>query len=204
MQPDTTPGSGAYDFLNQQPAKTGRRLPLPKLPKLAWILIIGSLSLLFVLVAIALLFGGGSRTSSSPYVESLSYAQEITRVSESVKQMSQDPSVQGLASTTSAVLLSNNTELTGYLKNSGIKVDPKSLASKEDKEVDAQLQEASQSNRLPEAYARYLSIYLEDYQTSLQAAYDQAGQEGKKLINEAYESVEIILSTPAVKEVRSS
>lgn len=203
MQPDTTPGSGAYDFLNQQPAKTGRRLPLPKLPKLAWILLIGSLGILFVLVTVALLFGGG-RTSSSTYVESLSYAQEITRVSESVKQMSQDPNVQGLASTTTAVLLSNNTELTSYLKNSGIKVEPKSLASKEDKEVDAQLQEASQSNRLPEAYARYLSIYLEDYQTSLQAAYDQAGQEGKRLINEAYESVGIILSTPAVKEARSS
>jgi hypothetical protein len=203
MQPDTTPGSGAYDFLNQQPTKTGRRLPLPKLPKPAWIIIIGSLVILFILVTVALLFSG-DRTSSSPYVESLSYAQEITRVSESVKQMSQDPNVQGLASTTTAVLLSNNTELTGYLKNSGIKVEPKSLASKEDKEVDAQLQEASQSNRLPEAYARYLSIYLEDYQTSLQAAYNQAGQEGKRLINEAYESVGIILSTPAVKEARSS
>lgn len=204
MQPNTAPGSGAYDFLNQQPEKSGRKLPLPRLPKLAWILLIGALGLLFVLVAVALLFGGSSRTSSSPYVESLSYAQEIARVSESVKQMSQDPNVQGLASTTVAVLLTNNTELTGYLKNSGIKIDPKSLSSKEDKEVDTQLQDASQSNRLPEAYARYLSIYLEDYQKSLQAAYDQAGQEGKKIINEAYDSVEIILSAPAIKEVRSS
>lgn len=204
MQSDTTPGSGAYDFLNQQPTKPDRNLPLPKLPKLAWVLLIGALGIFFVLVVIALLFGEGSRTSSSPYVESLSYAQEITRVSENVKQMSQDPNVQGLASTTTAVLLTNNTELTGYLKNTGTKVDPKSLSSKEDEEVDAQLQDASQSNRLPEAYARYLSIYLEDYQKSLQAAYDQAGQEGKKIINEAYDSVEIILSAPAIKEVRSS
>ncbi len=204
MQQDTAPGGGAYDFLNQQPQKSGRRLPLPKLPKLAWIILIGSLGLLFILVAVALLFGGGNRTSSSPYLESLSYAQEITRVSENVGQMTQDPNVQGLASTVTTVLLSNNSELTAYLGKSGIKMDPKALASKLDESIDGDLQTASQSNRLSEAYSRYLSIYLEDYQSSLKAAYEQSGQDGKKLINELFDSVEIILSTPAVKQARSS
>lgn len=204
MQNDQTSSSGAYDFLNQQPEKSGRKLHLPKLPKMAWILLIGSVGMLLLLVAVALIFGGGRPASSSPYVESLSIAQEINRVSTSVKQMSQDPNTQSLAATTSSALLSNNSRLSTYLKDTGVKVDPKSLDSKEDKEIDTQMQEASQANRLPETYARYLSVYLEDYQSSLQAVYDQSAQEGKNLVQELYDSIKIILESPLVKSEADS
>lgn len=199
MQPESTPGSGAYDFLNQQPATRGSKFPMPKLPRLAWIIIVGSLVTLLLLVTVALLFGGGSRTNTNPYVESLSYAQEITRVSNSVKQMSQDPNTQSIAATTSATLLSDYARINKYLADTGIKVEAKNLPSKEDKDIDSQLQEAAQSNQLPKAYSRYLNSYLTDYQSALQVAYNQAGPEGKNIIKETLDSVKVLLGTPIIK-----
>lgn len=198
MQQDPSPGSGAYDFLNQQPVQQGRKLPLPKLPKTAWIILICSLGILGILVAVALLFGGRSG-SSNVYTETLAYAQEINRVSGQVKELSQDPTTQGLAATAAAVTLSHSTQLNGYFKDSDIKIDSESLSSKQDKDIDSQLQSAAQTGRLAETYADYLNSYLIDYQTSLQAAYEQVGPEGKAILNEAYESIEMILSSSALK-----
>lgn len=200
MQQDPAPNSGAYDFLNQQPSQNGRKLPLPKLPKLAWIILLGSLGLLGILVVIALLFGGNRGGSSNVYVEALAYAQEINRVSGEVTELSQDPATLSLAATTSSAVLSTSTELSAYLKDAGVELDTKSLASKVDEEVDKQLQEAAQSNRLPEAYIRYLNAYLPEYQAALQAAYNQTTRdEGRAIIQLGYDSVETILSSSSLK-----
>lgn len=180
--------------MNQQPSPQKRKLPLPKLPRMAWIILIGSVALLGILVIVALLSGGGQKANSSPYLESLAAAEELNRVSANVKTLSKDPGTQGLAATTSSVMLSNNAELTAYLKKTGLKVDPKSMSKNLDEDIDRQLQEAAQSNRLPEAYSSYLNTSLADYQNLLELAHDQSGTEGKKVINEAYESVKIILS----------
>lgn len=203
MQPGTAPTSGAYDFLNQQPSQSGSKLPLPKLPKLAWVILIASVSLLGLLVLIAVLFGG-KNGNSSPFINSLALAQEINRISDKVKNMSEDPNTQALAATASSVMVSNNMELITYLKDIGIKVNEKSLSSKEDSNIDSQLDEAAKSNRLPEAYARYLNTYLADYQQLLETAFSEADSEAKAILQQAYDSADLILSSPIVKAANES
>ena len=191
---------GAYDFLNQAPQESSKRLKLPKLPKLAWIILIASVSILGILVLLAMVFGG-RRADSNIFIDNLALSQEIIRVSDLVQEMPADPNTKSLAATTSTLLLSANTELSGYLQNGGIKVDPKLLASKNDSQIDQQLQTAQQSNSLNRAYGQYLKQQLAAYKDSLAVAHEESGPEGKNLLAGIYENVDILLTSELIKSV---
>src|SRR3989344_7298258 len=94
-------------------------------------------------------------------------AQEISRVSTLAQQQAKDANTKDLATTTAAVLSSQEQELRSYLKTNKVKVDTKKLAAKLDKNTDKQLTAALQNNNYEQVYHDYLRTSLASYQTAL-------------------------------------
>ena len=194
MQPSSPDPQFDFMLKNSQPAKKG--LPLPRLPKVAKIILAVVLGIL-LLVIISSVLSGRNKGSSQGIIGALARGQEISRVTTLTQQQLhlQDPETQALASTVSATLASDNQQLTSYLATNGTKVSKVILATDTDKSTDAQLQTASQNNSLDDAYRAYLKVNLAKYATNLQSAYKSAGPKGKAILKDSYESVQSLLST---------
>lgn len=123
-------------------------------------------------------------------------AQEIARVSSTVESTSTDPDTKSLAATTSAVLTSQQTDLTSYLSSVGKKVSSKELASAQSTADDNLIQAAIQKDSLSSAYNDFLTYNLKVYQSKLQTAFNGTNSSKLKLIiKSAYDSSQTILGS---------
>lgn len=199
MQPQAPTPNPNLDFIMQsgQPPKKGSRLPGLGLPKLAVRAIIGVFIIAILIVVYAVLSGGGS-TSSSPFLTVLARGQEIIRVSTSVGQLATDVPTQNLAVTTEESLTSEHTQLTTYLATQKIKPSQLALSVDKNTGTDTQMQTASTNGNLNTVFAVYLKQQLQTYAASIQTAYQTAGPHGKQILSDAFNSVQVLLASPAI------
>lgn len=195
-----------YDFIykNQQQGPK-KKFGLPSFAlnmRPAFLVLFGLIGVIFLVVLYSLFFGGkGGNTQE--LVNIMARGQEIARVSSYVVQQSPDAESQELAMTTSSSLASDQSQLLAYLKTQREKVSRKSLAAFLNKQTDAKLVSAAQTNSLSEFYYAYLKDQLGRYQSSLKTAFANTPQKGKPILQDAYASAGTILSSPQVSSVSS-
>jgi len=198
--PVPAPAPGQFEFmLKDQPKPPGRFSSLlawmPRPAKIALV----AVSILFILVIFYSLFFGGKTTNTDQLSSIMARAQEIARVSILVQQQSTNANTKDLATTAEITLSSQEEQLQTYLLDQKVKVDAKKLAVRLDKETDKQLAAALQNNSYDQTYFSYLKTNLSSYQEALNTAYKDAGKNAQAILNSAYQSVQTLLSAPALK-----
>lgn len=189
-----------FDFMlkdNSQP-KRGLGLPTMSKPvKIAAAVIIGILLLIIISSMLSGHKGGGTKTVTT----AVAREQEIIRVTQLVQsqQTLRDPGTTAVAATVTTTLSSQHAQLAGYLAKNHIKLSKLQLAADADRNIDVQMQSASQNNQLDDTYKSYLKQALAKYQTELQEAYKSVGPEGKSLLRDAFESNNVLLANAPLK-----
>lgn len=205
-QPATSPTepAGQYDFILKDKPKPKKSLVpnltnLPRSVRLATAIILGFI-VIFVLFVLVL---GNRATGSDKFIKIVAQAQEIVRVDVAAAQQAKksDPVTQNLISTSSAILASQQTELTQYLKNRKVKISKAGLNANLNKNTDAQLKSAAQNNNFDSAYLSYLKKELTSYQLALQAAHKSAGKSGKAILSKDFDSIQILLKSPQLASI---
>lgn len=198
IMPDNEPATpnSSYDFLyaKGQQTKSGRKFELPKLSKPMWLLAI-SLVVLLLIVILAFVFGRSSFNSQG-YVELMSRAQEIVRVSDLAKDQTKNKDTLALISTTKATLSSEKNSIASYLSSNHVKVAPKSLTLYLDKNTDSQMQTAAQNGNVDSVYASYLKDQLSKYLSQLKIVDKVAGAKARVILNDAITSTDFLLADP--------
>jgi hypothetical protein len=199
QQQNPTPvGNANPDFnfiFNDQKPK--RRFALPSMgsPIKVALLIVGGGAVLGILI-IVLSGLVRPKINTKEITNVAAKAEEISRVSTAVTDLSRDPNTANLASTTSLTLNSQETELTNYLKKNKKKIKTKDLAIYLNKTTDTEVETANQNNRLSEYYYSYLKKNLTDYQAAVKTAYDTAsGPNLRTSLNEFSLSTQTILKS---------
>jgi hypothetical protein len=206
MQPNNTPPANTpqnqpnqYDFILKDKPKPKKSLVpnftnLPRVPKLA----AGIGLAVIVLIVLFVLVLGGRSTGSDKMVSAIAQAQEIVRVDAVATQQAKTAAsaTQNLIATSSAVLSSQQTELTQYLKTNKVKISKTKLNASLNKNTDTQLKAASQNNNLDSVYLSYLKNQLNNYQSALQTAYKSTGKNGKTILSKDFTSIQTLLSSP--------
>lgn len=206
--PTPTSPSPEYDFIysNQQPKRRfGFGLPGGNnLTKLT-LLIVGAGAVIGILIIILSSVLGPKDVNTKQVTDIMARAQEISRVSTLVgQQTGLDSDAKNLAATTTASMDSEEMQLKAYLSNAHKKVGSKDLLLHMDKTVDTQIQAAIQTNSLSTAYSVYLKKQLTDYQSALKTAYDgTTSTKLRPLLQDAYDSTQVILSSPQVASASS-
>lgn len=197
MPPQQPQAPNQYDFILNKPQQAGvSKLGfLANLPRPALILL-GIVGLLVVVILLAAAFGGGGAGGQQQMLSAAARATEIARVSGVVLQQPADSDTKALAATTQTTLTSEVQDITGYLQSNGTKVDPKTLGTYQDSSADSQMQTAAQNNNISQTYSAYLKAQLNDYSGVLSSAYKSAGPQGKQVLDNAYTSVQNLLSAP--------
>ena len=126
-------------------------------------------------------------------------AQEIARVSVLAQQQSTNANTKDLATTAETTLSSQKGQLQTYLLDQKVKVGAKALAARLNKDTDKQLAAALQNNNYDQTYFTYLKTNLASYRDALNIAYKDAGKNAQAILNSAYQSVQTLLTAPALK-----
>ena len=196
MQTETPSPNPQYDFIfngSNQPKK-GLRLSLPNLPKpILWT--IGAVIAVILLVIVYSIIKNSGAPNPQPYINTAGRAQEISRVSSEVDNLTKDENTKNLATTTAASLSSQSDQIVDYAKSIKLKISNASLAAFKDTSIDDQLQSAVTSDSLPAVYEDYLKKQLTTYKTDLQTAFQTAGPRGKAMLQSAYNSADVILNS---------
>ena len=204
MPPQNTqvpaPAPGQFEFmLKDQPKPPGRLASF-----LAWMprpakIILAAVGILFILVIFYSLFFGGKTTNTDQLTSIMARAQEIARVSVLAQQQSTNANTKDLATTAETTLSSQKGQLQTYLLDQKVKVGAKALAARLNKDTDKQLAAALQNNNYDQTYFTYLKTNLASYQNALNTAYKDAGKNAQAILNSAYQSVQTLLTAPALK-----
>ena len=197
---NSTGPAGQFDFMLKDqprpPSRFGSLLSgIPRPVKV----VLAALGILFALVILYTLLFGGKATNTDPLTSVMASAQEISRVSTLAHQQAKDADTKDLATTTAAILSSQEQELRSYLKSKKVKVDTKKLAAKLDKKTDAQLATALQNNNYDQAYFNYLKTSLASYQNTLSAANKGVSLKVQAILKVDYSSVQTLLVAPQLK-----
>lgn len=201
MQPQGSPPiapispNPSYDFIYKDPPKPtkGGLLRLPNLPR-PILLLVGAGVVLILAIIIALIASRGN-SNSQGYIELMSRAQEIVRVSEVVKPLTKNTDTLSLISTAEITLSSEQSSLSSYLATNGTKVSAKNLALYLDKNSDTEIQTATQNNNLDSTYATYLKAQLNVYLGQLQSTHKITGKKGKVILDNAISSTQALLNS---------
>jgi hypothetical protein len=153
-----------------------------------------------LMIAFSVLSSRG-KSSSQNFVSALARANETLRITSLVQQQQalHDPQTLALAATVSSSLTSDKQQIASYLAKNHVKLSPVQLSADLDKSTDASLQTAAQNNGLDAAYVSYLKTSLAKYETDLQAAYNSAGPNGKKLLAGSFVSARALLNSAPIK-----
>jgi len=189
-----------FDFMLKNNPQPKRGLSFPVMSRPVRIAVFAVAAILLLIIISSLLSGrksGGTQSIASVVARE----QEILRVTQLVQtqQTLRDPGTTALASTITSTMSSQQAQLTAYLATNHTKLGKLQLAADTDKNVDAQMQDASQNNQLDDAYKNYLEQALPKYQTELQSAYKSAGPNGKELLKDAFDSTATLLANAPLK-----
>lgn len=199
-QPDPASAPEKFDFMMKESPKPPGRLNslfswMPKPAKIV-LAVVGAL---FILVIFYAIFFGGKVTNTDQLTSVMARAQEISRVSTLAQQQAKAADTKDLATTTEAVLSSQEQELKNYLSNRKIKADPKKLAARLDKNTDGSLEKALQNNSYDQTYFSYLKTSLVTYQSELDATHKSSSKNLQSILSEQYQSIKTLLDAPQLK-----
>jgi len=206
-QPSQTPASNSdpnYNFIfNNQQQPGGRKFSF-KLPgggnltKIV-LLVVGGTLILGVLIVILSSAFGNKGVDSKQLIDLAAKAQEISRVSDLVVQKSKDLNTINLAATTSNSLISEQSEIVAYVNGSKKKVASKDLRIYQNKNTDAAIEAAIQTNSLSTYYNSYLKQSLQTYDGSLKSVLSTTNSAKlKPILLGAISNIETILATSQV------
>jgi hypothetical protein len=191
--------AGQYDFILKDKPKPKKSL-LPHITDLSQPvrLAAGGIIAFIILALLFVLIIGNHTSGSDKLVAVVAQGQEIIRIDTEATQQAKNSSsaTQNLISTSSAVLYSQQIEMTQYLKNNNIKVSKAGLNANLNKNTDAQLQSASQNSNFDSFYLSYLKKQLNSYQLALQTAHKSAGKSGKEILSKDFNSIQTLLKDP--------
>ena len=201
--PQQTPAN-QFDFILKNTPKPPRKFSF--LPKLSKPVSVGLVLVLVIIILFAASYfaGRGDATVRKNLVELMGRSQEITRVSKQFNLRLSDPEAKSLAATTETTLTSTQSRISSYMKRNKIKFSTKDLGIYVNKKSDAELNTAIQNNELDSAYLLYVSNSLKNYQSALQKVAKQTkSQRQLEIMNDAFESNNVILSSSAIKAAGS-
>lgn len=184
-----------YDFILKSGQKPkSNLLNLFGLPKIVVLGVGGALVLIILIIGFSLIFGA-KKTDTQSLIDLAAHGQEISRVSSLVSDGSQDPNTKALATTTSAVLDSQEARITSYVTSTRLKLDPKLLDKFKNTANDSTVQTAIQNGTLSTTYNNYLTGSLNSYRIELTDQYKKASNaQLKSILSDAYDSVQTLLS----------
>lgn len=168
------------------------------MPKPAKI-VLAAVGILFVLVIFYAIFFGGKTTNTDQLTSVMARAREIGRVSVLVQQQAKDTSTKDLATTAEAVLSSQEQELKSYFSDRKVKVNPKKLAVRLDKNTDTSLEKALQNNNYDQTYFSYLKTNLVSYQGELDTTLKGSSESLQSILSGQYQSIKTLLTAPQLK-----
>lgn len=203
--------SSQFDFImnsGQNQKKSLVTLPSDPKKKLIFLVLGGSIGLVFIILLFSLIFGG----SSGPVESLVSVAQqqnEIVRISGEAERNVSSAEAKKLVTMVATVIETDQKNTVEYMANNGRKIDKKELALKQDANVDQQLENAQQNGQLDETYIQITLEYLQKYQENMNSIFtglgysDQVGgnlsvpEEGQtnieKLLRKNRQNVSLIL-----------
>jgi hypothetical protein len=205
MQPQNQPPSPQpagnsdpnYNFIFNNNQGSKKKFSLPggsNLAKFAILIVGGGAVLGVLIIVLSSIFS--PKVNTKELTDVVARAQEISRVSDIISLKSRDINTANLASTTSAALTSEKTELLTYMAQRKHKVNPKDEAVYLNKTTDSEIEVALQNNRLSDYYNSYLKKNLSAYENSIKTAYNTAGGSNLKVALNNYSiSTTTILKT---------
>jgi hypothetical protein len=169
---------------------SGPSLPLPKI-----LLFCGGLLLLMMIFVIFKRILGGSNSNTATLFTVLADQQELVHLSqEAMQQQGTTTQTQNSASTMEAAISYAQAQLLGYLKVSGVKVNPDVLTKKQSKATDTQLTNAATSGIYDQTYQGIIKTQLSEYALNLKQAYAlTAGTKGKAILSADYKGAQLLL-----------
>lgn len=200
MQPNNGPDPNYEFILKDNP--TPKRSLLPNMGKPAKLILVVVASFVLLGLIYALFFYDTSGSAGDRLLGIAGRAQEISRISSVQQANLKDPSVVSLAATAAATAASDKAQISSYLKKQGIKVDPKALLiyTTNNKNTDAQLEQAVSSNTIDTAYINYLRNALREYSDALKNAYaDSKSAATRDILKRIFDSTQVLLSSNGLR-----
>ena len=180
-----------YDFITNPASKPKKSLfglgGGNKMQRIAILLLIGFVLLTVLILAIALIFGGGSDART----ELLRVAKQqntILRLTSNALENSNNTSTRTLATTTEATMITDKGILVSQVAKSG-KVKDEVIAGSINEETEKKLTNAAQNGQYDAVFEGILRTELETYQQQLQAANAaSSGETTKNLLAQMFEN----------------
>jgi hypothetical protein len=187
-----------FDFIMKEEPKPQRSMKLPSnIPKpvaIGGIVVVG----LFLFIIVASIFGGGSDSTTEIY-KLMSDASVIGTTSEDATTTATSTDTKSLAVTTTQTMASQQQQFQTYLATQKVKYNSKLVRTQPDLTTTTALKNSQQNNTYDQTYLNYLKTGINSYQVDLKTAYGKAGPKLKVIINDAYASNTVLLSSPGLK-----
>jgi hypothetical protein len=190
-QPYTQPPQqpGQYDFIlspqQHQPRQFGRPKNL--------LFLIGTATVVIVLLVIVLNLVRGGGGDTKPFVTVVQRQQEIVRIAALQSEALQSQTTRNFVATTELGLQSDQEQLVAFLKERGVKISKKEIATT-NRSVDKQLTDAISTSTLDSTLTGVLQNQLEQYQSALSQAYQGTNSKSARaLLVELNQHAELLL-----------
>lgn len=193
MPPAPTPKPN-YDFIMNPASPPKRSLFGGGNSLKSRIFIIAGGALLLIIVAsvgMSILRGGGS-VDKSTMLSVIQDQTELKRLSQLGVESGVTQPVKNFSITSQLTMASDQATLLDYLKKQKYVPNPKTFGLKRDAAVTKQLEAAKSSSTFDTAYTDIMKEALSSYQKDLTTAYQSAGPNGKKILNNAYSNVDLL------------
>ncbi|MCA9342996.1 hypothetical protein KC950_03235 [Candidatus Saccharibacteria bacterium] len=187
--------SSQFDFImNNGQNQKKSLIPLPADPKKKLIVIVvgGAILLVLLLVLFFSIFGGNSGPVEN-LVPVVKQQNEIVRISDKASNKLSSGQARKLSAMIISIIATDRKKTADYMAQNGRKVDNKELVLGSSAEVDKELADSQQNGRLDEVYTQITLEYLQKYQQNLESVYTQLGDNGKELLKQNNDNVQLIL-----------
>ncbi len=205
QQPAPSGGNGQfnpaqYDFITN-PTKPGKKSVIPSghgsSKKQRIIVFAIGIALLFILLIVGFnLILGSGKPNAAQLTTVLQQQTEISRVSAIGINNAGGEKAKDIATQTQIVMDTQNIQLQKAMITKKIKINKKTLGGAKNPKTDASLTNAQQNGRFDDAFIQQTRTSLEDFQKTLQTAYNGSSSKSiKDQLNQDYAQVGLLLES---------
>ena len=150
--------------------------------------------LIFAIIAISSLLGGGKENNAQLLTNLAAEQTEIIRIADLGIKGSTNPDTLAYLQTTKISVTAEQVKILGYLTLNKVKVTPLQLNAKLNKTIDAELVSATASNQFDEVVVTKIKESLKVYSANLSITYKSAGNPtSQKILSESFNSTSVLL-----------